>query len=78
MSTEQDLNKVADGGSALNVELDVAIPDGYLLIPVEPSVALLEKFVGRGLMCGTTPHPEVYAEAMRRYKRFIEFLTPNA
>ena len=57
---------------------ELKIPDGYLLIPVEQSVELLEKFVGRGLMCGDEPHPDVYADALRRYKRFIGFLTPNA
>jgi len=78
MNTEETMKPPQVGGSALNVELDVAIPDGYLLIPKEPSVELLEKFVGRGLMCGTKPHPDVYDDAMRRYQRFIGFLASNA
>ena len=53
------------------------IPDGYLLIPIDPSTDLLEKFVGHGLMCGTEPHPDSYADAIKRYERFIEFLTLN-
>lgn len=48
--------------------------DGYVKIPKHPTVKILEKFTGRGLMCGSSPHPEVYQDALRKYNRFIEFI----
>lgn len=56
---------------ALDVEKD------YVLLPKNPSIELLEKFVGRGLMCGKEPHPEVYNDAIKKYERFINYLLEN-
>jgi len=48
-----------------------AVPPGYALVPIEPDIALLEAFVGRGLMCGSVPHADLVNEAKRKYARWI-------